>query len=315
MVAAVEPDIYIVVPNRNGRELLRECIESVLKTTRDADIEIIVVDDNSDDDSVSMVEEQFPDVHLLRNDHRQGVAGSYNRGFRYALKNGADYVLRLDNDMQIQTNGWTTELLAVLERDDTVGAVGCEVVFPDGTVHSKGRYFPFTTDEKYEYEYNRFQREETPSGYRYVDDVGPSALYSREVLEAAGLFDERFSPYWGEESDLYVRIWDAGYRIAYTSNVTFIHDDHTHHEYAETDRDPKWEFLIQRNRIRFYLLNYPTAWAIDRTLTQVKGSATTVLKEPTSLLTATWIYLSLVLELSTLLVERRRRRSVKELLK
>lgn len=97
--------------------------------------------------------------------------------------------------------------------------------------------------------------------------IGTAFLIKRNVIKKIGLFDENFSPAYGEESDYCWRARKSGYKILYNPFVSIIHYG------AATAKkfDPNYIYFIkQRNRIRNILLNYPTSWLIIRLLAEIK---------------------------------------------
>jgi GT2 family glycosyltransferase len=257
-------DVFISILNWNGRELLRDCLDSLFAVTEYDAFEVVVVDNGSDDGSVEMLREEYPSVHRIENDENRGFAKGHNQAIEFSLDRGADQVLLLNNDVELVDPGWLDELVDVTTSDEEVGLVGCRVVEPDGSVHYDGRNFPFdrflfpTLSQRYDY--NRYQRAESPEEYEYVDDVlGAVFMIDAEVLEAIGGLDEAYSPVYREESDYCVRVWDAGYRTAYTDATEVVHVG----QGSSEKLDGLWlEYVRQRNIFRFVLTNYPPTWIL-----------------------------------------------------
>ena len=77
-------DVSVIVVNWNTRQLLRDCIDSILRHSEGYSVEIVVVDNHSSDGSVEMVREQYPQVLLIANDENTGFARANNQGVRAA---------------------------------------------------------------------------------------------------------------------------------------------------------------------------------------------------------------------------------------
>ena len=114
------PLVTIVILNWNGRELLQECLNSVLKTEYKP-TEIIVVDNGSTDDSVEFVRNDYKTVIILENGKNLGYGEGNNRGI--AIANGK-YVVTLNNDIIVEED-WLNKPITYLENDEKIGVIGC----------------------------------------------------------------------------------------------------------------------------------------------------------------------------------------------
>ena len=102
--------LSIVIVNYNTRDLLENCIRSIGATLEDLEAEILVVDNDSSDSSVEMVEQEFPDVKLIFNSINMGYAKAVNQ----ALKSSTgQFVLILNADTVIKPNGGTAAFLEI----------------------------------------------------------------------------------------------------------------------------------------------------------------------------------------------------------
>jgi len=250
------PKIAIVIPNWNGRELLRNCLESIKKNTSHSNYEITVVDDASTDDSVEMVKKEFPDVRLICNKENLGFPKACNRGIKYALeKCNPDYVLLQNNDTEIIQKGWLESLIAVAEHDDEIGIVSCKIIQPSGELqHAAGLVKPW------EWSWAELGDQEKITEVDVV--TGQAFLMRKEVIEKIGLLDEGFSPFLWEEFDYCIRVKKAGYKIVFDPKVTLIH--HGKASIKKKGEDVIF-FVDKRNKVRFMLLNFPLKWIILET--------------------------------------------------
>src|SRR3990167_5910342 len=96
------PKIFVIILNWNGKEDTLACLESLEKVNMP--YSLIVVDNGSNDDSVLAIRNTYPDIILLENRKNLGYAEGNNVGIRWALKNGADYLLILNNDTIVDPN-------------------------------------------------------------------------------------------------------------------------------------------------------------------------------------------------------------------
>ena len=226
-------DVSIIIVSWNVRALLRMCLHSIYRSLSDSTIqvEVIVVDNNSQDGSAEMVAQEFPQVTLLRNDGNLGFTKANNQGI--ALAKGR-YVLLLNPDTELAP-GALTSLLNYADSNPDIGVVGPKLLFPDGSVQSSRRHFPTLLTGCIESTILQRFFPDHPALRRYYvldasnDDVqevdwvvGACMLVRREVIDQVGAFDERFFMY-SEELDWCYRIKRVGWRVAYLPAARVIH--------------------------------------------------------------------------------------------
>jgi len=131
-------DLSIIVVNWNVCELLRRCLTSIEANRGDLSLEAIVVDNASSDDSVSVVEREFPQVHLIASQENLGYVGGNNLGVHEAK---GRYLLILNPDTEILGDA-LQQMVAYLDVHPDVGVVGPQLLNPDGSVQSSRRRFP-----------------------------------------------------------------------------------------------------------------------------------------------------------------------------
>jgi len=212
----------IIIVNWNGKEYLKNCLTS-LKDQDYENIEIIFVDNNSNDGSIDYVKNNFPEVKVVSNKENLGFVGGNNVGYRYAA---GEYVLILNNDTQV-TKTFLLELVRALESDEKIGAVQSKILLMDnpGYLDSAGSYL---TPTGFLY-YFGIQKKDEPKYNKQMfiySAKGACVLFRREVLKRVELegniFDKRFFCYF-EETDLMHRIWLAGYKIMYVPKSVIYH--------------------------------------------------------------------------------------------
>lgn len=225
-------DVSVIVVNWNTRDLLRNCLNSIITQTSVAH-EIIVVDNASSDGSADMVRTEFPSATLIANSKNGGFAAANNQGLR--ISRGRT-VLLLNPDTLI-LDGAIDHMLAWLDRHPGVGCVGCQVLegpgviqrtcFADPTVLNSvmlefglmrlAPWIPAFGRSWYTDWDRRSERE--------VDVVsGMFMLVPRAVMDQVGLLDDAFFVY-AEESDWCRRIRKAGYTCVFSPDAQIIHLD------------------------------------------------------------------------------------------
>ncbi|MBP5719322.1 MAG: glycosyltransferase family 2 protein [Abditibacteriota bacterium] len=231
-------NISVVIPNYNGAGIIEKCLDSVTGF-----FEVIVVDDGSADDSVSLIKSRYPDVKLIENGVNKGFSHSVNRGIRAAE---GDFVFLLNTDVILPPN--VTDNMLPLFEDSDVFAVSPRIILPkkgdidEGCKWGKWHNGVFYTDQR------QNVTEVTPILYA----TGCAALYRKSMLDALGGFDEVYSPFYWEDADLGYRAWKRGYKSLYTphSFVTHEHGATTskaNSDYKNTITARNMIYFIRRN--------------------------------------------------------------------
>ena len=220
---------------------------------------MVVVDNASSDDSVQMIQRQFPQVKLIKNPVNAGFSKANNQGIRYALSQDAKYVVLLNNDVEITDERWLDELISIAESDSKIGILGCKLVFPNGILQHAGGLI------KLKVPYHRGENQKDIGQYDHVEPVdyvtGAALMIKTEVIYKIGLLDEEFTPLYYEDTDWCVRAKLYGYTVLYTPKPALIH-----HCGASSSKlgDEKKRFYGRRSFIRFFLLNYQTKDILKR---------------------------------------------------
>ena len=135
---AVSPLVSICIPNFNGADYIEQCIRSVLAQERDYEIEIVLHDDASTDNSLNIIREQFPEVHVLASKNNAGFCISNNRMVEYAH---GKYILLLNNDAILRPGSLRAFLLDT-DASAIPGIIGLpQYSLADGTLVDRGYEF------------------------------------------------------------------------------------------------------------------------------------------------------------------------------
>ena len=118
----ISPQCAVIILNWNGAALLREFLPSVVENTDAAYGRVIVVDNGSTDDSVCVLENEFPGVTLWKFSENYGIAGGYNRALEMADHQGFKYTVLLNSDV-MTAPGWLEPLVTYLDEHPDAGAV------------------------------------------------------------------------------------------------------------------------------------------------------------------------------------------------
>lgn len=214
-----------------SRDLLRGLLDSILNRQWCHRYEIVVVDNASSDDTVSMLESEYPSVDLIRNRVNCGVAPARNQIFR---QSECPYVIILDVDTEVH-DGSLDALVDRMEGHPEVGIAGPKLVYGDGRLQLSCRPFPSPLNILIEGTFLRdwFPNSRFVKGYtledwghdepREVDWMyGAALIIRKKVLDEVGLFDEGFF-YLYEDIDLCFRAKRYGFRILYDPSAVVTH--------------------------------------------------------------------------------------------
>lgn len=211
--------VAVVVLNWNGALIISPTLVSL--KNQSTDTEIVVVDNASLDNSVKLIESNFPEVTLLKNESNLGFSGGVNTGIRYAMDSGFEAVALLNNDATAHPN-WLKHLVQTLSKKPAVGIVTGKFLRDDkkhfdstGDFYSSwGLPFPRGRDQK---DSGQFDKPEMVFGA-----TGGGSLYRVKMLEQIGLFDEDFFAYY-EDVDISFRAQLAGWKVAYQPKAEAYH--------------------------------------------------------------------------------------------
>jgi len=232
MVTQLPPRLDIVIVNWNTGEALKECIDSIAHARDGVAIQrIVVVDNASSDDSVTLAADGLAAFELVPNDVNRGFATACNQG---AVGSSADYLLFLNPDTRLypDTLSKTVAFMQASEQQD-VGICGIKLVDDDGRPTTSAARFPSLRSLFGEatalsrvlpsvFPPHLLSSSECETT-RDVDQViGAFFLIRRHVFEALGGFDERFFVYY-EEVDLSLRARQRGHRSMYFSGAEAYH--------------------------------------------------------------------------------------------
>ena len=224
-------DVSVIIVAWNVRDFLQNCLESIYKETKGIEFEVIYVDNASEDKSVEMVREHFPQANIIQNMQNKGFAEANNQGIKAAK---GRYVLLLNSDTVILDNA----IAITVEFADThpeAAVVGCKVLNPDKTLQPTCFMFPsilnMLLSTSYLYKLFRkskfFGRERMTwwdrNDTREVDvATGCYMLVRREAIDQVGVLDKRYFIY-TEETDWCYRFKKNGWKILFTPETQIIH--------------------------------------------------------------------------------------------
>lgn len=219
MIRPSQKSISVVIPNYNGKDLLQKNIPSVYEALQKAAVsfEVIIVDDASTDDSVSMLKEKFAEIIVLINEKNSGFSPTINKGIKIA-KN--ELVLLLNSDVFLLP-GYFDHLFKYFDKDNTFGVSGRFVGLNDEKIQEAAKYPRISLSRKIS-PYN-FYVVKPSSWVPTLYLCGGAALIDKEKLQRLQGFDEIYAPFYMEDTDLSIRAWRAGWRCYYEHEAVCRH--------------------------------------------------------------------------------------------
>lgn len=239
--------VSVVLPNWNGINLVRMCLDS-LKNLDFDDFEVLVVDNGSVDGSQEMIESNYPWVRLIKLSYNMGFAIACNKGLNAST---GEYIVLLNNDIEVDS-AWLRELYEGMERHPECGMGTSRMMF----LHNREEFY--NTGDLFhvwsagggrgygEKDVGQFDKEE----YVFGACAG-AGIYRRSMIEKTGLFDEDFFIF-AEDVDLNLRAQQRGFKAVYLPSAKVFHiGTATVGLYSD-----RYIYLCKRNDIFVLVKNY-----------------------------------------------------------
>ena len=244
------PLISISIVNLNGKDYLKDCLESLEKLNYPEDkIEILIVDNGSADDSVKFVKDRFPRVKIIQNNKNNGFAKANNQAAELAK---GEYIAFLNNDTRVDKD-WIIELLKPIYENREVVASGSKVLsFDGGSLDFVGGMINFE-GKGFQIDYGKPIRDDNYKINKFLPFVnGGAMMINKKIFLECGGFDEDFFAYY-EDVDLGWRLWILGYKVVFSPGSIIYHH---HHGTSKTFGEDRLRFLKERNSLYSVFKNY-----------------------------------------------------------
>ena len=236
---ALNKKIFVIIVTYNGSKWIEKCISSVMNSSYL--LEIIAIDNNSDDDTVSILK-QFPQVHLIESQENLGFGKANNLGIDLALQKKADYVFLLNQDTWIFENTISNLILAA-ENNTSFGIISPMHFSGDGV----------NLDESFKTYYNRKIQKLENQNVSIVPFVNAAAwLVSKSCLVKVGKFELLF-PHYGEDRNYCDRVLYHKFKIAIVENSKICHDRRIIRNFKKDTIQSKYSLLSKVLNINYSL--------------------------------------------------------------
>lgn len=213
-----QPLVSIVIPHWNGKPFLQPCLDA-LRAQSYAPLEVIIVDNASEDGSQAYIREHYPAVRLIELPENRGFTGACNAGMETA--NG-EIIALLNNDTEADPE-WVASIVDAFARHEDAGVVASKMLLFDKRDHIHTAGDGFTVDGRafnrgvWEKDEGQFDQEEF-----VFSACGGSSAYRREVLDQIGLLDDDFF-FLLEDVDFSWRAQLRGWHVLYTPKAVVYH--------------------------------------------------------------------------------------------
>ena len=239
--------VYIILVNYNGFDDTFVFIDSIKKKEKKINYKIIVVDNNSTDDSVKKLK-KIKDIKLIISKKNLGFAGGNNLGIKYALKEDAKYILLLNNDTII-TENLISNMIMEYERHDDLGILGCRIMYYDNKnlINFNGGKINYNkgTVEIYNKKKKYFGNE---AKFKYTDYLtGCCMLMNKKFIDSVGLLPEKYFMYY-EDVDYCVKTKRKNYKMGILTDSVLYHKESSSSGGEQSPFSIKWN---TRNRLLF----------------------------------------------------------------
>jgi GT2 family glycosyltransferase len=246
----------IIISTYSQDKLLEENIKSIKKNNPNSNYKVYLIDDASEKNIGAKIKKKFSFVNLITNKKNLGFSKSNNLGIQKAKKEyDPDWFLIYNDDCEIIENNWLNKFIKKTKNFPRAGIFGCQLIYPNGSIqwgtkNNKNYFFKEKGTKERNQEFSKTQ--ET------TEIIGACMLIKKEGMDKIKGFDEKFSPFYGEESDLCFRAKKEGFKIIYVGDLKLIH--HRNKSINKLSKEKIW-FIRKRNSIRLEFKHY-SFWKI-----------------------------------------------------
>jgi GT2 family glycosyltransferase len=246
-----KPCVTFVVVNWNQCQLTLDCLASLYQQSY-PNFSVVLVDNGSQDESVSTIRKAYPDVTIIEHRRNLGIAAANNSGIRQALQLDTDYIFLLNNDTVVAPD-MLTSLVEVAEHESDIGITGPTMLYFDHpeTIWSAGNKLDWHTGMSFLLRNNEPVSSVSNASCEEVDYIATcAACIKRTVFENVGLMDERFFIYY-DETDWFARASAAGWRSVYVPQAKMWHKVSA----TMGQSSPTTDYYMVRNKYLFLTKN------------------------------------------------------------
>jgi O-antigen biosynthesis protein len=248
------PMVTLIIPTRNGLNLIRQCINSIFERTTYPNYEILIIDNNSDDEAILEYFKELktdPKIRVLRDDRPFNYSALNNAAVKIA--NG-EFILLLNNDVEVISPEWIFEMISLAVQPG-VGAVGARLWYPDNTLQHGGIILGVGGVAGHSHKYLQqhqcgyFSRAQLIQSFSAV--TAACLLIRKKIYIEVGGLNETDLKVAFNDVDFCLRVREAGYRNIWTPYAELYHHESASRGFDNTpeklDRFSKeMEYMVSR---------------------------------------------------------------------
>jgi GT2 family glycosyltransferase len=208
MINKKQPLVGIVIVNWNGGDKIYKCVETLINITEYNNYKVVIVDNNSSDNSQNRIKKDFNQVEILQQKDNLGYTIGMNIGWSYLInKYDVDYILDMNDDLITIQKEWLTLMVNSLAANPQAGLCGNKLIFPDGRLQL---LYSDRAPKSYE--------EMDEGQYDFIKEVegvgGANLLIKRSLINKMGALDENYF-YGPDDLDYCFRAKKNGFKVIY----------------------------------------------------------------------------------------------------
>ena len=216
-----EPSIDIIILVHDGYEITKKCLTSIIQNTNYNNYKITIVDNNSNLETKTLLNsfrKNYTNIEIITNEKNLSFSKANNIAFK---KSKSEYILFLNNDIEIIDRNWLIGLISEMENNKNIGAIGPLLLYPNYTIQSAGINIELinNTIKVPAQEYKLYRHRQKVNAI-----TGACLLSRREILQKVNCFDEIYN-YGQEDIDLCLKIQEFKYDIIFTPEYELIHHE------------------------------------------------------------------------------------------
>lgn len=244
--------VSVITVNYNQTTVTEALLRSLTVKNRYENTEIIVIDNGSKDNPISLWENRYPNIRFIRSETNRGFAGGNNLGISEAK---GDYLFFINNDTEV-TPGLIPTLVNTMESHPEVGMISPKIRYfhaPDIIQYAGFTPMNYFTCRnlcigQFEKDEGQYDKQKGPTGFVH----GAAMMLPRAVVDKVGPMPENFFLYY-EEMDWCEKVKKAGYPIWFDPEAVIYHKESV----SVGQKSPLKEYFMNRNRILFIRRNAP----------------------------------------------------------
>jgi len=237
------PLVSIIIPTRDKVELLRNCVESIIKKTQYENYEIIIVNNRSTEQKtlnyLSEIQKRFSNIRVIDYNHDFNYSAINNFAVKFAK---GELILLLNNDTEVLNPEWLTEMVSHAVRPE-IGCVGAKLYYPDGNIQHGGVILGIGGVAGHSHKHFPSEHPGYMNRLILVQNLsavtGACLMVKKKIYEEVGGLDEENLKIALNDVDFCLKVREAGYRNLWTPYAELIHHESKSRGYEDTPEKVK----------------------------------------------------------------------------